>query len=286
MKIPLGTALAVGSDEFGAALSIYGILFAIAAGWIFYRKLTDARLLDDGVLDPRISQRLATGGVFYPENKEPRRPYREYFRFGLIFAFVVLLTASMLPSFVTWILCLASLGSAAWMYFYSEPPAGRLPEWANFQKDHLVVTALDGTRAVFVLGSRVTIMLEVVRAPAPLFGWEPPPNEHQFFMNVTEGVVSARLPLEFVGSGEFLGLCRKEGVKVGFYEGTPGWFVSAMKRLPSWGLGYFEAKAEPAEPTATLTCGACGAVGSYAKDRRLQLCQFCGSAELRPPSHG
>lgn len=262
-------------------LLIYLILFGGVGCWLWYRKVAESKPLEEGDLEGRMSQPFSPGGVFYPENKKSHRPYVRHYWMGLGIAAVFLLTSRFLPEILAWLLVLAGLGLSAWMFFYREPPHGRLPVWANLQPDHLVVTALDGTRDVFVLGPRVNVVLEVERAPMYLFG-DPPPNLHRYFMRITEGATAARIPLEFAGSGEYLAICREAGVGLSFAPGTPAWFEKELRQLPSWRPGYFKAPAKSRGETRALVCRSCGGAGSYGLGGGSQLCHFCGSAELQP----
>jgi hypothetical protein len=262
-------------------MQAYLIIFGGAGCWLWYRKISDSKLLDVGDLDPQMAQRFVPGGVFYPENEAPRRPYRRRYWMGLAAALVFLLTCGLLPTALAWVLIIVGLGLAAWMFFHSEPPQGCLPAWANFQPDHLVVTAVDGSRSVFVLGSRVSISLELERSPLSYFG-VPPPNLHRFFMVVSEGESTIRLPLEFSGAGEYLAICRKEGAAVEFAEGSPAWFEEEMRQLPSWHRSHFAPPPDHPKKTTALVCLTCGGSGSYEVGRNAQHCHFCDSSELRP----
>jgi hypothetical protein len=274
-------APATGSGGWGV-FQAYLVIFGGAGGWLWYRKIVDRNLLDVGDLAPQMAQPFVPGGVFYPENEVPRRPYRGHYWMGFAAALVFLLTCGFLSAFLAWVLILAGIGSAAWMFFYSKPPQGSLPAWANFQPDHLVVTAVDGSRAVFVLGSRVSISLELDRTPLSYFS-DPPPNLHRFFMVVSEGESRVRLPLEFTGSGEYLAICRKEGATVEFTEGLPPWFEEEMRGLPSWQRSHFDPPPELPRKMIALVCLACGSSGSYEAGRNAPRCQFCDSSELRNP---
>lgn len=264
-------------------LLMYLFLFGGVGIWYWRREAAAHAMLHDDLLDARMEQRFVPGGVFYPENKEPMHPYRRFYWAGLVLSVVGLSMLAMpMPEFLGWFLAVWGLGFSAWMFFHSVPPAEDAPAWANFQRDHLVVTGANGSRAVFVLGSRVSIVLSVVRAPTVFLG-KKPPHPYRCFMVVTEGALTSRLPLEFVGSGEFLALCRKEGVAVTFAAGTPEWFVDNMEMLPTWQTDFFAAAPELPAHTVSLACSTCGAAGTYAPARGPQLCQFCGSLELHAP---
>ena len=278
----IGSAPASGDSGWGL-MKAYLIIFGGAGCWLWYRKISDSRLLDVGDLVPQMAQRFEPGGVFYPENEAPLRPYRPHYWMGLAAALVFLLTCSLLPTALAWVLILAGLGLAGWMFFHSEPPQGRLPAWVNFQPDHLVVTTVDDTRIVFVFGSRVSFSLEVERSPLSYFG-NPPANLHRFFMVVAEGESTVRLPMEFSGAGEYLAICRNEGAAVYFAEGTPPWFEEEMRQLPSWQRSHFAPPPDVPKKAITLVCLTCGGSSSYEVSRNAQYCHFCESSELRPPA--
>jgi hypothetical protein len=263
---------------------MYLLLFGGIGLWLWRRNLAAGKVLPQGGLDFRIKQRFVPGGIFYPENKERVRPFRENYWVGLIMAAAgLLLFATALPAFFALFLLIWGLGLSGWMFFHSAPPSPSAPAWTNFQLDHLVVTDASDVRTVFVLGPRATITLSVSRV-RQVFLAKAPPNPHRFFMTISEGGSGICLPLEFAGAGEYLAICRKEGATMAFADDSPAWFVEEMKRLPSWQPGYFAASNEPPKQTAVLVCATCGGSGNYAGGRNNQSCQFCGSSELRAPA--
>ena len=261
--------------------ALYFLLLGGAFGWLFWSRIQLEMTPEQSQLDPLITRQFLVGGVYYPDNQNPVRPWRSQAWIGLLVATPGLLLLLDGPSFVGLFPLLGGLALAAWCFFYTDAVMPDRPAWANFQRDHVVVTTVGGSRTVFVLGPRVSIMLELERLPLSPFGDKA--TGCRSFLTITEGASSVRLPLAFGGSGQFLALCRKEGARIDFAPETPKWFVDAMNGASSRPTEASNAgRGGATPPMVSLSCPGCGSTALYPKSGAGAECQFCGTSGLEP----
>jgi hypothetical protein len=156
---------------------------------------------------------------------------------------------------------------------------------SDFSESRISVVQNDQT-AVFEVGKSLMIVVIVEEAIRKRGYGQMEWDEFLGFryrLSLRDGYRDRTIPMDFVGSGEFLAACSHRGAKVEFDTACPDWFVKKMKALPSWQPGYFK-EAPPLEGAVKIemACAACGGRGQYAKSGTLNLCQYCGSGKLRP----
>jgi hypothetical protein len=277
----MSLGMIIGAADAGFSCILYLVLLGGAFAWLFWNRSQLEQTPEQAQLDPLITRQFLGGGVYYPDNQKPIRPWRPQAWMGLLVATPGLLLLLGGPSFASLFPLLGGLALAAWCFFYADGVMTDRPAWANFQPDHVVVTTVGGSRTVFVLGPRVSITLELERLPLSPFGDKA--TGRRSFLTIAEGASSVRLPLAFGGSAQFLSLCRKEGVRIGFSPTTPKWFVDAMNATSARPTEASKAgRGGATPPMVSLSCPGCGSTALYPKSGAGAECQFCGTSGLEP----
>ena len=260
-----------------------GMLVISVIVYFFINHFRREKLIAKLELDPRIGAPFTGATHEFPSVLQSDKWASPWVWVGIgaaIFGFAMaLLIEGGSPLWL--ILWLAGVALAFYDFFVGidREEAGPVAE-AIFHRDHLILVGRDGRREVYVFGPSVSFTIEVREITKGTTFGAKELKGFSYFVTVSNGEHSSKLPLVFAGAGEFLARCRHEQSSVSFVSSSPDWFVTKMQALPSWKSGYFDRPALGAASDIEMSCQGCGGAALYLSPAPGQACQYCGSAKL------
>jgi hypothetical protein len=146
----------------------------------------------------------------------------------------------------------------------------------RFESDKIVRVMKSGERHEYIIGPKLAIYVGIAEER----GIADAPDALHLFADLVEPTEELRVPIGFVGVGEWLARARHAGATVGFVTGTPTWLIQQLEALPSWKPGYFDRPAPAVLQLEEFCCQSCGGSARYEPGQASYACQFCGSAKL------
>lgn len=270
------------------------ILLVGLAVWGVVNYSRKKKVADEFHLDPKVVLAFKGATCLWSEEVKPvgtRVPAWAWFAATVFFiaAFVVLKlcmeTARNWEYLLGGSILLFILAPLVLVISRSEVPAVAVNHRCDFSTSRLLLES-DGSPSSFEVGSSLLIVVgvdEVVKKRGVgQLEWDEFLG-FKFKMSLRDGYRDMTVPMDFVGSGEFLASCQHLGAKVEFDPACPSWFVQKIKALPSWRPGYFMSDTPAIEVAlAELVCASCGGQGRYPLTATQKGCQYCGSGKLNP----
>jgi hypothetical protein len=278
----------------GYAWAVKLAIFLVGAAiWAVVNHLRKKQVAEEFHLDPKVVLPFKAVTSQWEEEVEPERtkaPLWAWFIAGVLLVAAVCTLLVCMQVSRNWEYL---LGSSVFLFilcplvvFFSRVrvPSVVLKHRCDFSESCISVTT-QGQVSAFEIGRALLIVVgveEIIRKRGGgQFEWDEFLG-FKYTLRLKDGYRDTLVPMDFVGSGEFLASCSHRGAKVEFAPSCPSWYVAKMKGLPSWKPGYFAEATSPlvARSFVDMVCASCGGRGQYEVSAPRNLCQYCGSGKL------